>query len=136
MRLGGRPAGFERGPYRNFRKYALRHDVPREEEGSDVFTVEMLDRLSSSLAEFDALADDDPFVAFVEPPSLDERIVNQWALFSVMSDPVAAIDGWLERRPDVTFRRVVIPAALKWEVRDRLDQAGVTERVLSRVSTA
>ena len=27
-------------------------------------------------------------------------------------------------------RRIVIPAALKWEVRDKLDQANVTERVL------
>jgi len=27
-------------------------------------------------------------------------------------------------------RRIVIPAELKWEVRDRLDQANITERVL------
>ena len=27
-------------------------------------------------------------------------------------------------------RRIVIPAALKWEVRDKLDQANVNERVL------
>lgn len=70
-----------------------------EDEGSDVFTVEMLDRVSTTFAEFDALADDEPFVAFFEPPSFDERIVNQWALFAVMSDPLARIDEWLERRP-------------------------------------
>jgi len=29
-----------------------------------------------------------------------------------------------------TLRRVVIPAALKWEVRDKLDQANVTERLV------
>jgi hypothetical protein len=27
-------------------------------------------------------------------------------------------------------RRVVIPAGLKWEIRDKLDQANITERVL------
>jgi hypothetical protein len=27
-------------------------------------------------------------------------------------------------------RRVIVPAALKWEVRDKLDQANINERVL------
>jgi hypothetical protein len=32
-------------------------------------------------------------------------------------------------RPELV-RQVVIPAELKWEVRDRLDQSNVSERVL------
>ena len=28
------------------------------------------------------------------------------------------------------IRRIIIPASLKWEVRDKLDQANITERVL------
>jgi hypothetical protein len=98
------------------------------EEGADVFTVEMLDRAAPSLQELDALADQE-FALFFEPPSLDERIVNQFALFSVMSSPCARLDAWLERHPEVC-QRIVVPAALKWEVRDKLDQANVTERVL------
>ncbi|HDI59682.1 MAG TPA: FRG domain-containing protein, partial [Desulfobacteraceae bacterium] len=36
---------------------------------------------------------------------------------------------WLCQYPRIC-RRIVIPAALKWEIRDKLDQAGITERVL------
>ena len=100
-----------------------------ESEGSEVFTVDMLDDATDTLEEFDRLAEE-PFVAFFEPPSFDERILSQWALFSVLSDPTAGFDAWLERHPDVLARRVVIPADLKWEVRDRLDMAGVNERTL------
>jgi hypothetical protein len=56
--------------------------------------------------------------------------VNQFALFSMMSSPSARLDGWLLRqRPDLV-RRIMISAKLKWEVRDKLDQANITERVL------
>jgi hypothetical protein len=45
-----------------------------EEEHSDALTVEMLSQFSS-LAAFDALSPE-PFMAFIEPPSLDARIVK------------------------------------------------------------
>jgi hypothetical protein len=98
------------------------------EEGSDVFTAEMLMRAAPTLHEFDALAHE-PFVAFLEPPSLDGRIVNQFALFSLLSSPDARLDRWLIDRPHA-WRKLVIPAELKWEIRDKLDQANITERVL------
>jgi hypothetical protein len=99
-----------------------------EDGDSYVFTPEMLSRAAPTLEQFDALARDE-FVIFLEPPSLDERIVNQYALFSLLSHPTASLDEWLAEHPSV-YRRVVIPAELKWEVRDKLDQANITERVL------
>jgi hypothetical protein len=99
-----------------------------EEEGSNVFTVEMLNQAAPTLAEFDRLAAA-AFVVFFEPPSLDERIVNQYALFALMSSPSATLDHWLTQQPGVS-RRILIPHEMKWEVRDKLDQANVTERVL------
>lgn len=99
-----------------------------DQEGSDVFTVELLDQVSPTLRAFDDLGEDD-FIIFLEPPSLDARIINQFALFSVMSSPTVHLADWLDRNPDLAFK-VIIPAALKWEVRDKLDQANVTERVL------
>ena len=98
-----------------------------EHEGSDTFTVEMLAGFET-LREFDALTRN-PFVIFLEPPALDQRILNQHALFSVMSSPEAELGDWLAQHPDLR-RRVDIPAALKWEIRDKLDQANVNERVL------
>ena len=99
-----------------------------QEEGSNAFTVEMLRQVAGTLAEYDRLSPDE-FVVFFEPPSLDDRIVNQFALFSMMSSPVARLDRWLETHPEL-YKRLIIPAELKWEVRDKLDQANVTERVL------
>jgi hypothetical protein len=100
-----------------------------EDEGANVFTAEMLDRVAQRRGELDELAEDEDFVLFLEPPSLDDRIVNQYALFSLMSSPTASLDAWTEEHSDFV-RKFVIPAELKWEVRDKLDQANVTERVL------
>jgi hypothetical protein len=97
-------------------------------EGSDVFTGELLARAAETLDDLPALAEE-PFLVFLEPPSLDDRIINQAALFSFMSTPDALMDDWLAARPEA-WRRVVVPAELKWEVRDRLDQINLTERVL------
>jgi hypothetical protein len=96
-------------------------------EGSDTFTVEMLGRFRA-LRDFDVLGRQ-PFVVFLEPPALDRRILNQHALFSLMSSPTATLDEWVEAHPALC-RRITIPAALKWEIRDKLDQANVNERVL------
>jgi hypothetical protein len=101
---------------------------PLTREGSGVFTVEMLGEAAPTLAEFDVLAEA-PFVVFFEPPALDARLVNQFALFSALSDPCASLDEWLLERP-VCYRRLIIPAELKWEIRDKLDMANITERVL------
>lgn len=99
-----------------------------ETEGTPVFTPEMLAQLAPTLNDFDRLSQTG-FMAFFEPPSLDERIVSQQALFSLVSQPDLDLQAWLEQNPQ-TFRKVRVPRALKWEVRDKLDQAGITERVL------
>ncbi len=99
-----------------------------EHEGANVFTPELLERAAPGLRELDGLAGE-PFCVFLEPPSLDERIVNQYALFSLLSDPTAVLDDWLAAHTGLA-KRLIVPAELKWEVRDKLDQANITERVL------
>jgi hypothetical protein len=97
-------------------------------EDVNIFTTELLNGVATSLHEFDGLTRDD-FVLFFEPPSLDERIVNQFALFSLPSSASLSLESLLGRL-ESAHRRVIIPAALKWEIRDKLDQANITERVL------
>jgi hypothetical protein len=97
---------------------ALRKQLERE--GANVFTTEMIAAVAE---DFDDLAALGEFVVFVEPPSFDERIVNQYSLFSLASRPDVSLDGDY-------LRKIVIPEELKWEVRDKLDQANITERVL------
>ena len=98
------------------------------DEDVNIFTTELLNRVATTLHEFDGLSRED-FVLFFEPPSLDERIVNQFALFSLPSSPSLSLEDFLRRREEV-YRRITIPASLKWEIRDKLDQANITERVL------
>lgn len=98
-----------------------------EEEGGHVFTADILSRAVASIDELDRLADD--FCIFLEPPSIDARIVNQFALFSIASNPRRALDALLDR-VGVDTVKIIVPAGLKWEIRDRLDQSNITERVL------
>ena len=119
----------------------LRHQL--EDYRKSVFSVETLQEAVASLDDFDALSSD-PFVVFLEPPSIDARIVNQVGLFSIMSRPakheaaaqmrldhyLAGLDRERSAGDPPVIRRLRVPAGLKWEIRDRLDQANITERVL------
>jgi FRG domain len=97
-------------------------------EEADLFSTEMLDGVAGTLTQFDTLSQA-PFLVFFEPPSLGSRIINQFALFSVLSSAGEALGGWLHERP-LVHRKIVVPRELKWEIRDKLDQANVNERVL------
>jgi hypothetical protein len=108
---------------------------------SSVFPIESLDNvitgdteslsnLREALNKIKSLEDSE-FVVFLEPPSFDDRIKNQFALFSFMSDPTLYLDDWLmkQKTPGV-WHKIIIPADLKSEIRDKLDQSNISERIL------
>lgn len=77
-----------------------------------------------------AVAYPDDFVVFYEAPAVDDRIVNQSALFSPTGNPRTRIDRWfVETTPDAV-RRIVVPADRKAEFGDRLAQANITAKTL------
>lgn len=102
------------------------------DEGSFSFDANMLAGQVKTLAELAVLQSPqqpDGSVLFFEPPSIDDRIVNQYALFSILSNPLVDLDTWLATRPHA-FKKIVIPASIKWEIRDKLDQSNLNERVI------
>jgi hypothetical protein len=109
----------------------LPDDVRRslEAEGATVFTTELLAHHAPTLEKLEALTGEEPFLLFFEPPSLDDRIVNQSAVLSTLSDAEAHMDDWIEEHPDCCHAWRISPTA-KAEIRERLDQANITERVL------
>src|SRR4051794_12600159 len=100
-----------------------------QDEGATVFTTELLATHAPTLGAFDRLEDETPFALFFEPPSLDDRIVNQSAVLSVMPGAGSSPDDWLRAHAEDRHRWLISPQA-KAEIRDRLDQANITERVL------
>ena len=95
-----------------------------------MFTTELLAEHAPTLQALDELGRDNPFLLFFEPPSLDDRIVNQSAVLSAMCNPEASIDEWLEENPGLWHAWLITPDA-KAEIRERLDQSNITERVLT-----
>jgi hypothetical protein len=105
-----------------------------EEHYAWSFSVEMLEERFPEIQALEQMKGRLPeFVVFFEPPSLDPRIVNQFGLFSLMNRPHADLTEWLRahgRNNRRLVKRVIVDPKLKWEIRDKLDQMNLTERVI------
>jgi hypothetical protein len=97
-------------------------------DGGFTFSVDTLLTLYPSIDEL-TINEKNDFMIFFEPPSFDSRIINQYALLSTTLSSQTIVSDWLIKHPDV-YRKILIPANLKWEFRDRLDQMHITERLL------
>jgi hypothetical protein len=92
-----------------------------------VFDLATLSNVVGTVRELDALGDD--FIVFFEPPPIDRRIIHQGSVFSLTPGVNVSLEDLFRRHPKLGYR-VIVPRALKWEVRDKLDLANVTERLL------
>jgi hypothetical protein len=100
------------------------------ESGAWILTTEVLGDMVRDLRTLDSLGKKHgAFLLFFEPPSIDERIFNQFSYFSMLSRPDLSLDTWLNDHREF-WQKVIIPKELKWEIRDKLDQRNISERVL------
>jgi FRG domain len=107
---------------------------PIQRAPAAVYDVALLEAAYPRLADFDATESTlGEACIFFEPPSLDARIANQTGILSTMNGAAVSHQKYLEKvattYPDVV-RRIVINKAAKSEIRDKLDQNNIHERML------
>ena len=95
---------------------------------SNIFTIGMLEKLIPDFEWMQTLSAE-PYAIFFEPSSMIDRIVNQYALFSVVSDPAVLLPELIEKN-GIDCRKIIIPREVKLEIRDKLDYINISERMI------
>ena len=108
-------------------------------ESAFLMTVDMMASLTRGGNTYDILNryDSDMGTAsmvFLEPPSIDQRIIGQYSYFSIIPSRIENLqdDTGIETFLDETQNTVkyIISTDLKWRIRDMLDQMNINERIL------
>ena len=97
-------------------------------EKTFIFSVKLLDSVVSSLSDYDKDMGNQGFVC-LEPPSVDQRIINQYSFFTVIPSGIDNISDFLQDSPVETIK-YIIDKSLRWQLRDILDQFNVNERII------
>ncbi len=98
------------------------------EKSTFIFSVEHLNKIVTSLQQYDEEMSDKSFV-IVEPPSIDQRIVNQYSFFTVMPLGITDIQDFLDNNTENSVK-YIIDKKLNWDIRDTLDQLNMNERMI------
>lgn len=98
------------------------------QEWSYLFTIEMLDEVAKCLEKYDNDMKDNAMI-LIEPPSIDQRIINQYSYFSIIPRQMDDIETFLNSRTANTVK-YIIDKKLKWRIRDMLDQLNINERIV------
>lgn len=112
----------------------LNRNLPRkyqeylESKDTFVFSLDALAELAPNINQYDADMGDHAMVCF-EPPSVDQRIVNQYSFFSAIPSGITDLEAFLDSHTENTVR-YVINKSLRWELRDILDQLNINERMI------
>ena len=99
-----------------------------DSKNSFVFSLDDLAVLAEDIEQYDADMGTDALVCF-EPPSVDQRIVNQYSFFSAVPSGITDLEKFLDEHTEHTVK-YVIDKRLRWELRDILDQFNINERMI------
>lgn len=97
-------------------------------EKAYLFTVDMLAELVNDLDKYDCDMGESSMV-LLEPPSIDQRIINQYSYFSIIPKNIQNIEEFLNDNTSNTTK-YIIDRNLRWQIRDMLDQMNLNERVV------
>lgn len=105
-----------------------RYQKVMEKEKTTAFSLKMLQDACSGIEEYDADMQGKAML-IVEPPSIEQRIVNQFSFFSIIPAGMDDVEGFLDTYTNHTVR-FVIKKELRWQARDLLDQLNISERMI------
>jgi len=105
-----------------------RYQAALRKEKAFIFSVDTLTSVVDSIEQYDIDMGGSAFVN-IEPPSVDQRIINQYSFFSIIPSGMENIEDYLEKYTEHTVR-YVIKKEIRWQVRDLLDQFNISERIL------
>jgi hypothetical protein len=102
-----------------------------KESNALAMTIKMLDEMKiESIQQYNNDMNGKSFV-FLEPPSINDRIINQYSLFSILPDKLDPLDYCLEQNVAVKLAyKIIIPSVNLYTIRDELDIMGINERIL------
>ncbi len=112
----------------------LHNSLPEEykkemaDSNQKIFTIEMLNHVCHDLGQYDSAMQNNNMV-IVEPPSMDERMMNQYSFFSVVPAGVEKVEDILQYHDDAVTK-YVISRKIRWQIRDILDMSNINERVV------
>lgn len=105
-----------------------KYQAVMEREQTTVFSVKMLQEACEGPGEYDRDMMGNAML-IVEPPSIEQRIINQYSFFSIVPMDMEDVERFLEERTQQTVR-FIIRKELRWKVRDLLDQLNISERIV------
>ena len=116
----------------------IKYQIALDQEKAFFYTIGMLNRIAPTLKTYDNdMTEVAPesgklrpsAMVLLEPPSIDQRIINQYSYFSVIPTVMDDIEGFLEEKTKNT-KCYVISKDVRWEIRDLLDTLNINERIV------
>ena len=95
---------------------------------STIFNIKLMAGITESLEQYDRDMGNEAMV-IIEPPSTNDRIINQYSFFSIVPTEMTDIEDFLNRRTEHTVK-YILDRHLRWRVRDMLDQLNMSERII------
>lgn len=93
-----------------------------------VFSLDGLSEVADNIQQYDADMGSNAMACF-EPPSVDQRIANQYSFFSVVPSGISNLEEFLDTHTENTVK-YIIDKSIRWQLRDILDQFNINERMI------